>query len=156
MNSMSRDGARCRGMAGANAATVLVVEDEVLLRMGIVDDLVSAGHSVIEAASADEALSVLEAGLPVDIVFSDIHMPGTLDGLGLMEIVRRRFPSVPVILTSGLAIPSPDVLDDGTAFIPKPYAAEIVLGLVGRAQARRRSGGDGRQARPAQAGDPAD
>lgn len=153
---MNRAGPRRRGMAEAHAATILVVEDEVLIRMGIVEDLVSAGHPVIEAASADEALSVLEAGLPVDIVFSDVNMPGTLDGLGLMKIVRRRFPSIPVILTSGLEVPSPDVLGDRTAFIPKPYASEKVLGLVGRAQARRRSGDDGQQERPAQAVDPAD
>lgn len=152
---MNTAGPHLRGMAEAHPATILVVEDEVLVRMGTVDDLVSAGHSVIEAASADEALSVLEAGLPVDIVFSDIHMPGTLDGLGLMQIVRRRFPSVAVILTSGLEIPSRDMLGEGTAFVPKPYAARIVLDLIGRAQARRRSGHDGRQPASAKAGDPA-
>ena len=155
---MSRAGQPRREIAEAHAApaTILVVEDEVLVRMGIVDDLVWAGHSVIEAANADEALSVLEAGKPVDVVFSDIHMPGTLDGLGLMQIVRRRFPSVRVILTSGLELPSPDILGDEAAFIPKPYAAGIVLDLVGRVQARRRSEEHGLHAKPAQAGDPAD
>lgn len=153
---MSRAGQPRRDMAEAHAVTILVVEDEVLVRMGIVDDLVWAGHSVIEAANADEALSVLEAGHHVDVVFSDVHMPGTLDGLGLMEIIRRRFPSIAVILTSGLEIPSPDILGDEAAFIPKPYAAGIVLDLVGRVQARRRSEKHGPHARSAQAGDPAD
>ena len=70
------------------AATVLIVEDEVLVRMAVVEDFIQAGYSAVDAASADEALTVLEADLEVDLIFGDIHMPGALDGLALLEAVR--------------------------------------------------------------------
>ncbi len=145
-----------RGCIDPISAVVLVVEDEVLIRMSIADDLATAGHSVIEAATADEALTVLEAGLVVDVVFTDVRLPGTLDGLDLMEIVRHRFPGVSVIVTSGHEVLSPERLGDGFAFVPKPYAPENVLDLVARTGTRRRSEDDGRHGTIAQKVGPAD
>ena len=117
----------------ARTPSVLVVEDDPLVRVAICEVLRDAGLCVIEAASADEALSYLGAGQRIDLVFTDIQMPGRLDGIGLARRLRSRDPVLPVVLTSGTAI-SPDDLG-GALFLPKPYdhrrVAEIVLLLTG-------------------------
>ncbi|ABQ39284.1 MULTISPECIES: response regulator [Alphaproteobacteria] len=107
---------------------VLVVEDEVLMRALIADELRTAGCAVIEANSADQALDYLVAGGKVDLMFSDIQMPGSLNGLQLAERVRADFPTVPVILTSGN-----DHLNSETMpgrFIAKPYDITQTVALV--------------------------
>ncbi len=107
---------------------VLVVEDEVLVRALIADELRTAGCAVIEANSADQALDYLVAGGKVDLMFSDIQMPGSLNGLQLAERVRADFPTVPVILTSGN-----DHLNSETMpgrFIAKPYDIAQTVALV--------------------------
>ena len=114
---------------------VLVVEDETLVRMAISLDLSDAGFRVIEAANATEALDVLEAH-HVDLVFTDIRMPGAMDGLALMREVRRRFPDLPVILTSAHAELS-EQARDGAALVPKPYSARAVLSLITQRIGRR-------------------
>jgi CheY-like chemotaxis protein len=83
---------------------ILVVDDEVLIRFAIADYLRECGYHVIEAADAAEALELLESqpGL-VDLVFSDVQMPGEMDGFGLARWVRSNRPGLPVILTSGNA-----------------------------------------------------
>jgi CheY-like chemotaxis protein len=110
-----------------------VVEDDTLVRVAICEDLREAGFSVVEAASADEALSYLGAGQRIDLVFTDIQMPGRLDGIGLARRLRARDPGLPVVLTSGNAAPPDDL--DGAVFLPKPYdhrrVAEIALELTG-------------------------
>lgn len=83
--------------------TVLVVEDEVLVRWVIAEYLRDCGYGVIEAASADEGLRVLQTGRHVDVVFSDIQTPGSNDGFGLAQWIRRQRPAIRVILTSGIA-----------------------------------------------------
>jgi CheY-like chemotaxis protein len=112
---------------------VLVVEDDTLVRVMICEDLRDAGLSVVEAATADEALSYLGAGQRIDLVFTDIQMPGRLDGIGLARLLRERHPALPVVLTSGTAVPPDDL--DGALFLPKPYdhrrVAEIALELTG-------------------------
>lgn len=115
--------------------TVLVVEDETLVRMAISLDLADAGFRMIEAANATEALDVLEAH-QVDLVFTDIRMPGAIDGLALMREVRRRFPGLPVILTSAHAELS-EQARDGAALVPKPYSARTVLSLISQRIGRR-------------------
>jgi CheY-like chemotaxis protein len=99
---------------------VLVVEDEVLLRLMIADELRSKGFSVVEAANADEALAVLRSSAPVDLVFTDIQMPGTINGLALASLVRTTQPELKIIVASGHspAYPSRDIAD---AFFGKPY-----------------------------------
>jgi two-component system, response regulator PdtaR len=99
--------------------TILVVEDEVLVRMLIADQLRNAGFSVIEAADADEALALLAHTFNVRLVLSDIQMPGSMDGVGLTRAVRSTYPAVKVLLASGQAAVLDGVEHDG--FFPKPY-----------------------------------
>ncbi len=82
--------------------TILLVEDEVLIRMDLSDFLRECGFQVIEAASAAEAIAVIEADADIDLVFSDVQMPGDVDGFGLATWIRRNRPELPVILTSGI------------------------------------------------------
>jgi two-component system, response regulator PdtaR len=104
--------------------TILVVEDEVLVRMLIADQLRNAGYSVIEAADADEALALL-AHTNVNVVLSDVQMPGSLDGAGLARILRSKYPALKILLTSGHSAGVDAVEHDG--FFAKPYnVAEIM------------------------------
>ena len=80
---------------------VLVVEDELLLRMLVSDYLRDAGFAVVEALNGDEAIAILEAGAAIDLVFTDVRMPGSADGLEVLSFVRRTRPSIPVVVTSG-------------------------------------------------------
>ena len=99
----------------APAPNILIVEDDGLLRMAVADFLRDMGHVVVEATTGDEAVSILQTGTRVDVVFSDVQMPGTVDGLGLARWVRTHRPRVPVLLTSGVFASA----EDGA--IPKPY-----------------------------------
>jgi CheY-like chemotaxis protein len=80
---------------------VLVVEDEVLSRLHAVDLVEDAGYTAIEASNADEAIAILEARKDIRIVFTDIDMPGSMDGLKLAHAIRKRWPPIELILTSG-------------------------------------------------------
>jgi CheY-like chemotaxis protein len=104
----------------APSATVLVVEDDMLVRSLAATYLREAGFEVIEATSADEAIRVLQAEIHVDIVFSDVNMPGSMDGFGLAEWVRRERPRLQVILASGAAGTTEKVAAHG-AILAKPY-----------------------------------
>ena len=83
---------------------VLVVEDNTIIRMGAVDLVVSAGYEAIEACDADEAIRILESRSDVDLVFTDVQMPGSMDGIKLAHYIRERWPPVKLILASGNAI----------------------------------------------------
>jgi len=109
---------------------VLIVEDELLVRMIVSDVLRDAGYSVIEAASGDEAAEILSSGVPVDLVFSDVRMPGALDGIALLGFVRSILPNVPVVITSGHLQAGLAMTDGATRFLAKPYRVEQVLRLV--------------------------
>src|ERR1700755_615669 len=85
---------------------VLVVEDEMVLRMKAVDIVEDAGFTAIEAVNADEALAILEARSDISLLFSDIQMPGSMDGLKLAHAVHDRWPSIKIILVSGQINPS--------------------------------------------------
>jgi CheY-like chemotaxis protein len=113
------------------AARILIVEDDVLIRAIVADELRSAGFSVVEAASADEALSYLKAGGQTDLVFSDIWMPGSLNGLDLARQLRDKYPSLPIILASG-NFSSQNLVDFGL-FIRKPYDVEHAVAMVSEA-----------------------
>jgi CheY-like chemotaxis protein len=84
---------------------VLVVEDETLMRMFMADFLDEAGFKVFEAVTADEALTVLQARPDVQVVVTDIEMPGTMNDLELTRVVRKRWPGVGVVISSGRAPP---------------------------------------------------
>ena len=86
--------------------SVLVVEDELLVRMGIVDDLEEAGFKTVEAGSASDAIRVLETRSDIRVVFTDIEMPGTMDGLALSHYVRHRWPPTIIVISSGKRRPS--------------------------------------------------
>ncbi|MEH3103483.1 MAG: response regulator [Sphingomonas phyllosphaerae] len=106
------------------SATVLIVEDEVFVRMIGADALEEAGYSVIEAACADEALAVLEGADDVEVLFTDIRMPGSMDGLKLAEVVHKRWPAIRILLTSGDMRPTGADIPDEGRFLAKPYRFE--------------------------------
>jgi two-component system, response regulator PdtaR len=112
--------------------TVLIVEDHVWTRYMAAEYFRGSGYRVIEANSADEAVSVLAYGNQVHIVFSDIQMPGSMDGLALAHWIAQRYPSLPVILTSGHR---PDVLPSNCrGFFVKPCSlAEVEREISGLA-----------------------
>jgi CheY-like chemotaxis protein len=83
------------------STNVLVVEDEIVLRMRAVDIVEDAGFTAVEAVNADEALAILESRADISLLFSDIQMPGSMDGLKLAHAVRDRWPSIKIILVSG-------------------------------------------------------
>lgn len=114
--------------------TVLLVEDDVLVRMVTAGEMRAAGLTVIEAASAQEAYDALAAGLVVDIVFSDVRTGGALDGYELARRLGTERPNLPVILTSGHFEQA--VAVRVAPFLTKPYRMESVLQLI-QAQLRR-------------------
>lgn len=105
---------------------VLVVEDDALIRLCIAEHLREAGYSVMEAMNGDEALSIL-ASVPVDVLFSDIRMPGSIDGAALARWTRAYHPRTHVILTSAWFArePASEGLDE-VMFVPKPYQPALV------------------------------
>lgn len=100
---------------------VLVVEDSPLQRMDAVDLVEECGMVAEEAATADEALAILETRSDIAIVFTDVEMPGTMNGLQLVEIIRRRWPAMHMILTSGTFLGEDKNLPPQVKFYPKPY-----------------------------------
>lgn len=115
-----------------NKPVVLVVEDEPLLRMLAVDLVEEAGLESREAAGASEAIKILEACPQVRVVFTDIDMPGDLNGLELAAIVRERRPRTSIILTSGKPLPRGADIPDGGVFFAKPYSAEAIIATLRR------------------------
>lgn len=111
-------------------AVILVVEDEILIRMDVVDQLTSLGHSVIEASTGREALEALSKGVGVRILFTDVDMPGDLDGLMLAHEVSRTRPEIGIIITSGKTALGEDALPEGSRFYPKPYAPATVHAAI--------------------------
>jgi CheY-like chemotaxis protein len=102
---------------------ILIVEVEFLLRMDSAEVIEKAGFEVIQSASADEAIAILTARPDIHVVFTDIQMPGSMDGLELARFVRDRWPPIKIVATSGLIRPEDDDLPTGSVFLPKPYAA---------------------------------
>lgn len=112
---------------GTKRPIVLMVEDEALIRLNAVEMLTAAGYEVLEAANADEAIEILEARPDISILFTDIQMPGSIDGLKLAHAVRHRWPPIKIVTSSGHVNLTEDDLPDGARFVPKPYSdADIV------------------------------
>ncbi|PZN93904.1 MAG: hypothetical protein DCF30_21105 [Hyphomicrobiales bacterium] len=109
---------------------ILVVEDEPLIRMSAVMMIEDAGYEVIEANGADEAILLLEARSDIRVVFTDIEMPGSMDGLKLVHAVRKRWPPIVLIMASGRITPRASDMPPETVFIPKPYREAQVLGAL--------------------------
>lgn len=100
---------------------ILLVEDEWLIRAVGADTLADAGFEVLEAENADEAVRILENAGDVHVLFTDIRMPGSMNGLQLAEIVHERWPAVKLLLTSGDTWPSDWEIPDEGRFLAKPY-----------------------------------
>ena len=110
------------GHAGRSVGkVVLVVEDDPILLLHSTDLIEGAGFDVIEARNADEAIAILEKRTDIAIVFTDVEMPGTMDGLKLARAVRERWPPVHLILASGRTSPLADEMPAGSRFFAKPY-----------------------------------
>jgi two-component system, response regulator PdtaR len=111
----------------APTIAVLVVEDEALVRMDMAMQLSAEGFRVFEAANADEAIHILEKNAEIHILFTDIDMPGSMDGLKLSAFVRDRWPPIHIIVVSGHRIIDVVDLPDGGVFYSKPYDPTDVI-----------------------------
>ena len=109
---------------------VLIVEDEFLLRMDAVGMITDAGFEVVEAANADDAIEILEARRDISVVFTDIQMPGSMDGLKLARAIRGRWPPIKIVATSGLVDVGEKDLPEGGRFLPKPYHARQLAAVL--------------------------
>ncbi|WP_414476255.1 response regulator [Microvirga sp. M2] len=120
---------------------VLLVEDEPLVRLVAADLLVDANFRVIEASNAEEALTVLRAGVEVDVLLSDVEMPPGLNGYELARHTHECWPTVEILITSGREWPRARDLPPGAAFLAKPCPGETLVSYVRsaaeRAQAAR-------------------
>ena len=109
---------------------VLVVEDEFFSRLHAVDLVEAAGYKAIEASNADEAIAILESRKDIRIVFTDIDMPGSMDGLKLARAVRDRWPPIELILTSGhFGVPEDKIPERGL-FFSKPYGDREIVSTL--------------------------
>jgi CheY-like chemotaxis protein len=115
---------------GGGGQMVLVVEDEPMQRMMMSELLYDAGFWSVEAGDAHQALHLLEARKDIKIVFVDINLPFGLDGLELARIVRRQWPDIAIVLTSGLMDAPFDDLPDGAVFFQKPFRSQDVVPVL--------------------------
>ena len=109
---------------------VLLVEDEVLIRMDVADILTDAGYRVIAEVNADHALTVLDVRSDIEAIFTDVTMPGCLDGVALARLVDMRWPGIGIVVTSGKGRPGPGELPIKARFIPKPYPQAVLLQAI--------------------------
>jgi CheY-like chemotaxis protein len=109
---------------------ILIVEDEFLLRLDSAETIENAGFEAIQAANADEAIAILQARPDIHVVFTDIQMPGSMDGLKLARFVRDRWPPIKIVATSGRVTVDDDDLPDGSVFLPKPYRGAQVVAIL--------------------------
>jgi len=118
---------------GERVPCLLIVEDEPLVRIVLSDYLQECGFRVLEASTADEAMKIIDqASVPIDLVFSDVVMPGSTDGFGLARWVRANRPGLPLILTSGDAkkVEYAKELCEGQPFMAKPYDLKAIVARI--------------------------
>ena len=118
------------GLVESGTPVVLIVEDELLVRMDAAEMIGAAGFEVVEAADADEAIEILETRSDIAVVFTDIQMPGSMDGLKLARAVRGRWPPIKIIATSGRHHIGETELPEGGRFLSKPYSARQVTSVL--------------------------
>ena len=109
---------------------VLIVEDDTLLRMHAAEMIEEAGFSVLEASNADEAIKLLETRLDIAVMFTDIDMPGSMNGLKLAHAVANRWPPIRIVTTSGHFQMRDGDLPAGGLFIAKPYLSHQILSTL--------------------------
>jgi two-component system, response regulator PdtaR len=117
-------------MPSSTRPAVLIVEDEPLIRFAAADVLAETGLPVLEAGNADEALALLGAHPEIGLLFTDINMPGEMDGLRLAERVHETRPNIRLVVTSGKQWLSDDQIPDDGVFLSKPYRAQQLLHAV--------------------------
>jgi two-component system, response regulator PdtaR len=115
--------------AARGGTTILFSEDDVILRAVVARQLRDERYSVIETSNAEEVILVLRAGIPVDLLFTDVRMPGTLDGFALAHLVRAEFPGVKVVIASG-NVTATEVGATIDRFFPKPYHVTDLLAHI--------------------------
>lgn len=117
------------GTASNDRPIVLVVEDDVVLRLSTAENLREVGFAVVEAVDSVEAIAIL-ASQSVDVVFSDVNMPGAMDGIGLANWIGRNLPALPVLLTSGGVRDPIGRMTCNRRFLAKPYSLADVEALI--------------------------
>lgn len=105
---------------------ILVVEDEPLIRLGLVSLLEDWGHEAFSAANSATAIAALEANASIELVITDVDMPGTMDGIALAKYVAKRWPPVRLIVVSGKVAPAERDLPEGARFFSKPYQDQVL------------------------------
>lgn len=114
---------------------ILVIEDQPIIRMGAVALLEEAGFDALEAAGADDAIGILEARTDIKLVFTDVEMPGSMDGVKLTHYIRDRWPPVKLLVASGRAIIDESHFPKGTRFFAKPYREDAIIEAIIRLMA---------------------
>lgn len=109
---------------------VLVVEDEPLIRLEAVDTIEDVGFRTYDAGSADAALKILETQDDIGVLFTDVDMPGSMNGIKLASYVRERWPSVAIIIASGIVDGDKAELPEGALFFPKPYPTTRIVAAL--------------------------
>ena len=118
------------GPSASKRPVVLIVEDDLLLRIDATSMIEAVGFDVVEAASADDAIKILEVRRDITVVFTDIQMPGSMDGLKLARAVRGRWPPIKIVATSGHVSVSETDLPDGGRFLAKPYQSKELTDVL--------------------------
>lgn len=116
-------------MATTPGSLLLVVEDDGLIRLDLVDTLEDLGFRVVEASNADDALKLIETTAGIAAVLTDIDMPGSMDGVGLANLVHDRWPPLKLVVISGRYNPSVGVLPPGARFLTKPIS-DVMIGTT--------------------------
>jgi CheY-like chemotaxis protein len=124
----------------AHPPVVLVIEDELFLRLNIVSCLQEAGYAVVEAATGEEAIALCNSDTSIDVVFTDVNLGGYTSGWDVAECFRTVRPDVPVVYTSGRSLDAGRCVGGGT-FVPKPYRESDILKACRRLTAGTRSNG---------------
>ena len=114
----------------ASIPAVLVVEDEPIILLCTADDLREEGFTVYEARNADAALAALEEHKDIGVIFTDIDMPGSMNGLTMSFVVRQRHPELKIFITSGMQNLPECMMPTGSKFLPKPYLASAVTRAI--------------------------
>ena len=119
-------------ISAPTAKVVIVVDDEAVVRRNAAEVVTDAGYAIIEAGNAASALAILRArAVGVDVLFTDIHMPGAFDGLQLARLARLQWSAIAVLVASGKVVPTPAEMPPGSRFLRKPYKFAHMLDHVG-------------------------
>jgi two-component system, response regulator PdtaR len=116
--------------AGVRRPIILIVEDDFFLRIHAAEMIQDAGFDIVEAGNSDEAIAILEARPDIHVVFTDIQMPGSMDGLKLARFVRGRWPPIKIVVTSGNFASRDGDLPEGGVFLPKPYTFDTIAATL--------------------------